>query len=1079
VSNRQLDAVGSREFGGSDPAISSEAGTAIVARAWLGFIVAEALLTLVYFRFPSHHLLLWSPIGLLAVTANVVGVHVHRPARRAPWYLMAAAEFCFISGDTTYNILTSMFGQTNPFPSVADIFYLLTYLFFAAAMVLFIRGDSRTRDPASLIDALIITCGLGLLSWVYLVDPYFHASDLTLLQRAVSIGYPLGDVVILSMLARLVVSGGLRSTSMRLLVLGGAGLLVADSCYGWIQLNGTWKVGGPVDIGWALFYVAWGAAALHPSMREIDRNAIQTVLRTSYVRVAALAIASLIAPTVLIIESVEGQVDDGVAIGAFSAVLFGLVIARLTGILAGHRRSLRRERVLRASGDRLVAASDLPGIYRAVLDGAAALSASTNVPADTQLFVVAAGGNLVCVAGTSGQLDAVADERLWSAATNSGFLLPGGLVSVTPLRRENESTGMLLVRSEHPMSLDDHGALGSLTTQAALAIESMTLSADLRQTQSEAHFRGLIQNASDIIVVVDAAGSITYATPSLERANGRSIDSMLSTPLAQLLDDADAAEADALLANVTSRSGSVRTTADWQLRNLDDSVKSFEVVANNLLDDLSVGGIVLTMRDVSERRAMEERLSQQALHDSLTGLANSVLFRDLAERALARASRLDTLVAIVMIDIDNFKDVNDTRGHAAGDELLTAVAHRLRDSLPAGTTLARLGGDEFAILVEDIADEAEVPELTRRILMPFSTPFSVQDQDTLTSASAGLILTSGAESTLDLAGLTRRADLAVSSAKARGKGQLVRYDAALHAQLFDRLALRSDLHRALDAEEFFVQYQPIIAIDTGHIVGAEALVRWQHPARGLIPPTDFISLAEDSGLIVALGRWVLNEACQQARTWLDLGHHNFWISVNVSGRQLQEPGFIDDVRDVLRRHDLPPQTIVVELTESVLMYDGSAVPQHLQALKELGIKIAIDDFGTGYSSLGYLAQFPIDKLKIDKSFVDGLGTGNPETGVLARTIVSLAHTLHLEVIAEGIETVQQRDELWIIGCGQGQGYLYSKPINPEQFSALMANQTPIGPPPLEALTASITTRHKPADSPSNTDTRPPLATVRS
>jgi diguanylate cyclase (GGDEF)-like protein len=500
------------------------------------------------------------------------------------------------------------------------------------------------------------------------------------------------------------------------------------------------------------------------------------------------------------------------------------------------------------------------------------------------------------------------------------------------------------------------------------------------------------------------------------------------------------------------------------LRHSDGGYLSFEVLSNNLLDDPNVGGIVLTMRDVSERRALEQQLTHQAFHDSLTGLANRVLFRDRAEQALARAPRQGTLVAIVMIDIDNFKDVNDTRGHAAGDELLITVARRLKSSVRASATVARFGGDEFAFLVEDITNAAEAEGFARRMLAAFSAPFTVQGEETLASASAGLVLTSGTEADLDLTGLLRCADLALYSAKERGKGQLVRYDPGLHARMLDRLSLRSDLQRAVKAEEFFVLYQPVVDIDTGQIVSAEALLRWRHPTRGLIPPLDFIGLAEDTGLIVQLGQWVLDQACGQARAWSDQGHCGIGLSVNVSGRQLQEADFVDDVRSTLQRHGLPPDVLILELTESVLVYDGSAVPDRLIALKDLGVKIAIDDFGTGYSSLACLTQFPIDILKIDKSFVDGLATGNAKEGVLAHAIVSLAHALHLEVIAEGIEHIRQRDELWSLGCWQVQGYLYSKPVTPDQMSVLMSHEGSLGPPLVGDVKARVARLHRPEPS---------------
>ena len=580
--------------------------------------------------------------------------------------------------------------------------------------------------------------------------------------------------------------------------------------------------------------------------------------------------------------------------------------------------------------------------------------------------------------------------------------------------------------------------------------------ADPPEHNDDARCRSLIQNASDVIVVVDEVGRITYAAPSLGRVLDHAPADVLGRPLSDLLHADDLADAGAVLDGLTVRTSEERSVADWRLRHADGTYLCFEVLSNSLLGDPSVAGIVLTMREVSERRMVEQQLTHQAFHDSLTGLPNRVLFRDRAEQALARATRLGTLVAIVMIDIDGFKGINDSRGHAAGDELLVGIARRMTQNLRAGATVARLSGDEFAILVEDIANETEAAGFAHRVLAPFGAPFTVLGEEMLASASAGLVLTSGiGTSAMDLPGLMRSADLALYAAKGSGKGQFVRYDSGLHDQMTDRLALRTELQRAVEAKEFFLHYQPIVAIDTGRILGAEALVRWQHPTRGLVAPGEFISFAEDTGLIVPLGRWVLDQACAQARIWSDEGFDDFCVSVNISGRQLQEAGFVDDVRSALTRHQVSPGVLSLELTESVLVYDGSTVPERLAALQDLGVRIAVDNFGTGYTSLAYLTRFPIDTLKIDRSFVDGLGTSDPEDGVLAHAIVALAHTLRLRVVAEGIERPAQRDELWSLGCGEGQGYLYSKAVTAEELSGLALRAGHLGPTPLSAGAANV------------------------
>ena len=341
----------------------------------------------------------------------------------------------------------------------------------------------------------------------------------------------------------------------------------------------------------------------------------------------------------------------------------------------------------------------------------------------------------------------------------------------------------------------------------------------------------------------------------------------------------------------------------------------------------------------------------QAFHDTLTGLPNRALFQDRVEHALARAVRRGTTVGMAMLDLDDFKIVNDTRGHSAGDALLCEVANRLQTMLRSSTTIARLGGDEFAILIEDLNDSSQVGRLTERMLKPFRAPFTVYGEEVATSASIGLVLSGGSEVALNLAELLRCADLALYAAKEHGKGSVELYRDDLHTRMVSRASARAELSKAMEAEQFELRYQPVVLIETGEILGSEVLVRWQHPTRGLVMPADFIEQAEETGQIIELGRWVLDRACAQWRVWADLGYASHRLSVNVSVRQLQEAGFVDEVRSVLQRHAMTPTALVLELTESIFALDASSIHEQLTTLREMGLRIAVDDFGTGYSSL--------------------------------------------------------------------------------------------------------------------------------
>ena len=432
------------------------------------------------------------------------------------------------------------------------------------------------------------------------------------------------------------------------------------------------------------------------------------------------------------------------------------------------------------------------------------------------------------------------------------------------------------------------------------------------------------------------------------------------------------------------------------------------------------------VRDLSERKRFEGQLASQALHDRLTGLPNRVLLRDRLQHALARAGRRGASVALLVADVDRFKVVNESLGHDGGDRLIVAVAERLTDMLRPGDTVARMGGDEFALLCEDIAGYDEAAAIAARVLGAFEKPFHVQGADMTLSASVGVAIGAIDGAAPEL--LLRDADVAMYRAKERGRDRYEVFEESMLADASERLSVEHDLRRAISQGQLRLYYQPIVHLDTGAIAGFEALVRWQHPVRGLLPPSEFIPPAEESGLIVALGRHVLAEACLQAATWKDThaSGERLRVSVNVSAKQLAQPGWSDEVAQVLAESGLAPRQLVLEITESVLMDDTDTTAIRLEELRRLGVRVAIDDFGTGYSSLGYLRRLPVDILKIDKSFIDGVAEG-PHESALARAVVKLASTLRLEAVAEGINSRKQLLQLRRLRCPYGQGFYFSRP----------------------------------------------------
>ncbi|MDQ3772223.1 MAG: EAL domain-containing protein [Actinomycetota bacterium] len=446
------------------------------------------------------------------------------------------------------------------------------------------------------------------------------------------------------------------------------------------------------------------------------------------------------------------------------------------------------------------------------------------------------------------------------------------------------------------------------------------------------------------------------------------------------------------------------------------------------------------LSDITDRKVLEEQLKHQAFHDPLTGLANRALFVDRVEHALARGERDGMRVAVLFVDLDDFKTINDSLGHNGGDEVLVAVAGRLRECLRPGDTFARFGGDEFAILVEDTS-LSNATSVAYRIVDALGEPFSIGGREVMIHASVGIEFAEAQGTRTDE--LLRNADVAMYVAKGKGKARYQLFEPSMHTAALRRLEIKADLRRAVEKDEFVLHYQPIVSLNGGALLGMEALVRWNHPERGLLPPLDFISVAEQTGLITPLGRWVLREACRQATKW-PLSNPSISLSVNVSTTQFQQPGLVEDVANALWDSGLDPSILTLEITESVLVHDTDAVIEKLHRLKDFGVKVAIDDFGTGYSSLGYLKRFPIDILKIDKSFIDGVGNGAEEAAI-AQAIIKLGESLGLEVVAEGIELPEQIDALQLLRCERGQGFFFSAPVDAETMGGLLANGSfPVG-----------------------------------
>jgi diguanylate cyclase (GGDEF)-like protein/PAS domain S-box-containing protein len=616
-------------------------------------------------------------------------------------------------------------------------------------------------------------------------------------------------------------------------------------------------------------------------------------------------------------------------------------------------------------------------------------------------------------------------------------------VLLVAMLRSGTMTGVLAVSGRNVERIDNVEAVCAMAGQMALALESAYLTEQVLQRRNEAHFRSIIQNTSDMILVVNPELGIVYQTPSVQAVLGHDPAQVMGQPVLTLVSEHDGPRASAFLhraqsAPAGSQHGPVALDDLWQLVDVSGSVRAFEVTCSNLLDDPSVRGLVLTLHDTTERRALEEELKHLAFHDSLTQLPNRILFLDRVEQALSSQGRHRGRLAVMLIDLDDFKMVNDTRGHAAGDALLVAVSERLQRVVRPTDTCARLGGDEFAVLLEGLVGDAEAGRLADRIQAVLRRPFGVGDDELTVRASVGV---STSEHGSHAAELLIQADLAMYAAKDAGKGSYEFYQPSLQHVMQTRLSEARDLRRALEEGQFALLYQPILELGTGRVVGTEALVRWQHPTKGLVLPGEFIDAVEQGDLAVPLGRWVIETAIAQAAQWQSLtpAHPPLRMSVNVAPRQLGDPAFVGIVTGALHQHGLRPNLLTLEITERTLTAREPQIEWAMGGLKRLGVGLAIDDFGTGYAALGYLRRFPVTTLKIDRSFVTDVDKSKDQRS-LVKTIIRLGEAFGLAVVAEGIETSSQRDALAALGCDLGQGFLYAHALPADEATAYITDQ---------------------------------------
>jgi diguanylate cyclase (GGDEF)-like protein/PAS domain S-box-containing protein len=557
--------------------------------------------------------------------------------------------------------------------------------------------------------------------------------------------------------------------------------------------------------------------------------------------------------------------------------------------------------------------------------------------------------------------------------------------------------------------------------------------------QADRRLAALVRHGSDMLTILELDTTVRYASPSHLQVMGIPADLLVGKRMDEQIhrDDLHAAQ---LGFERLRRGSSASEFLIVRLRDGGGRWRWIEAVGTNLVNEPTVSGLVLNSRDITERKALEAQLLEQALRDPLTGLGNRRLFADRVGHALDRRLRLQSSVALLLLDLDHFKFINDTLGHAKGDALLVAVSERLRTVVRTADTIARLGGDEFAVLLEDIAADDEADATALRIQQALDRPFRLDDREVFVRASIGIAWATDGQ---DVDALLTDADVAMYGAKNSGRGRVERYSAAMRESVAQRVDLEADLRFALERDELELAYQPVVDLESGRIIAAEALLRWRHPARGMVPPDRFVQVAEESELIIDIGRFVIRRAAMDAAAFRMAcpDAATLRVGVNLSARQLLSADLVADVVQALAAAGIGGSAFAVELTETALALNEPVVAGRLQALRDLGLRIALDDFGTGYSSLAYLRRFPIDVLKVDKSFVSYGGECTGNDGV-TKAIVSIGASLGMRTVAEGVETMAQLVRLRAIGCALGQGYLFSQAVPGAEFEALLRQWDP-------------------------------------
>ena len=1103
-------------------------------RRLLGVLaVVLAATVAVFYSSQALRGLAWFALAVLTTAAMVLGVRVHRPPYPHAWYLLAVAAGLLVSSnhsDFAY--------ARHGLPDVADWLGFLGYPLALLGLRIVMKHRLVGQDSAGTLDALIVVFAATYAAWVYLISPYFEKPSETWDYRLASIADPIGDLLLLGMLLRLLISPGARNAALWLLTVGAVFQTSADVVESVLRLNAASWYGSHagntlLEISWLTFAACWAAAALTRSSRELTRPVRETAraaLPTAWSRpprIAPLVLAAVVTPIINSVELGRGGLETGWVGPMVGLAISLMILARVAVMVRSHRQALARESILLAASEELGVAGHDAEVAATLADSAARLFGGRGATHGVVVVVDGAEGARVATAGavsgsgsdsvSSSGSDSVsssgpgpvsssgpgpvstsasssatdrhhdqdrlrlhdhhdhfhdrhhdheAESAMWrdvldriaaSTAEDEEVLTPrhrhsdrgwsrhfhaANVVHTADLPRPlpdrlgpvehagvvplDGNSGVLVVAAAEEDLAVLGGALEILARQASSALERIALSQEITRRDSEAYFRALVQNTSDTILIVDPELRVRYASPSSAQLFGDR--PVRDRPLTEVIGGVYAADVAVRSSDPTPQPPVRR---DWEISANGEPPHEVEATIADLRAEPTVGGFVLSLHDVTTARGLERTLQRHAYRDPLTDLPNRLAFM----RGLADAVELASpavSVSVILLDLDHFREINDFHGRDAGDQVLREFTERIRERLRPGDVLARTGGDEFAVLAVRRAEET--PTLPAG-LPGEEEPFHV-GPIAVTTSGAVATCTTGATG----ASLLADAEMTLHAAKGDGPNTWRAYDPRLRAELARAAARRSGLDKALAEGSFELYYQPIVWLDDGEIGGFEALVRWPQPDGTVIPPDDFIPLAEATGQILPLGRWILRTATEQAARWNTIrtarGLAPIKISVNVSAHQLRDPGFPEEVGTALHDAGLDPAFLMVEATESSLIDRAGTALANLRTLTRRGVGVSLDDFGTGYSSLSYLRDLPVSALKIDKAFVDGV-PHEPRQTALVKGIIGIAKSLTLMVVAEGVETAEQRRALARMGADLGQGYLYARPMPVAEATALI------------------------------------------